>query len=153
KPVSLRPLGETRLPSQNHHAPSGVSSTCGPRSRHSFGNADDQRSGGIAWMSRWSSAEISTCSAGTCTALLLLCSRRFRSLRTLLSPQYKSNRYGRPKEAIRRRRPMNAFDRDFFTDPEILQDPVPYYRALHERGPVVREPHKGVFMLSRIDEI
>jgi cytochrome P450 len=48
---------------------------------------------------------------------------------------------------------MSAFERDFFTDPEILQDPVPYYRALHERGPVVREPHKGVFMLSRIDEI
>ena len=48
---------------------------------------------------------------------------------------------------------MNALDRDFFTDAEILQDPIPYYRALHERGPVVREPHKGVFMLSRIDEI
>ena len=48
---------------------------------------------------------------------------------------------------------MNVLERDFFTDPEIIQDPVPYYRALHERGPVVREPHKGVFMLSRIDEI
>src|SRR5262245_22458471 len=64
KPVSLRPLGETRCPSQNHHWPSGVSSTCGPRSRHSLGNADDQTSGGIAWMSRWSSAEINTWSAG-----------------------------------------------------------------------------------------
>jgi cytochrome P450 len=29
----------------------------------------------------------------------------------------------------------------------VIQDPIPYYRALHERGPVVREPHKGVFML------
>ena len=48
---------------------------------------------------------------------------------------------------------MNVLDRDFFTDPEIIQDPIPYYRALHERGPVVREPQKGVFMLSRIDEI
>jgi len=48
---------------------------------------------------------------------------------------------------------MNVLERDFFTDPEILQDPLPYYRALHERGPVVREPHKGVFMLSRINEI
>ena len=48
---------------------------------------------------------------------------------------------------------MNVLERDFFTDPEILQDPLPYYRALHERGPVVREPHKGVFMLSGIDEI
>jgi cytochrome P450 len=48
---------------------------------------------------------------------------------------------------------MNVLERDFFTDREILQDPLPYYRALHERGPVVREPHKGVFMLSRIDDI
>jgi cytochrome P450 len=48
---------------------------------------------------------------------------------------------------------MNVLERDFFTDPEVIQDPIPYYRALHERGPVVREPHKGVFMLSRIDEI
>jgi len=48
---------------------------------------------------------------------------------------------------------MSALERDFFTDPEILGDPLPYYRALHERGPVWREPHKRVFMLSRIDEI
>jgi cytochrome P450 len=48
---------------------------------------------------------------------------------------------------------MNVLERDFFTDPEILRDPLPYYRALRECGPVVREPHKGVFMLSRIDEI
>src|SRR5215813_765101 len=48
---------------------------------------------------------------------------------------------------------MNVLERDFFTDPEILQDPLPYYRALHERGPVWREPHKRVFMLSRIYEI
>jgi len=48
---------------------------------------------------------------------------------------------------------MSVLERDFFTDPEILQDPIPYYRALHERAPVVREPHKGVFMLSRSDEI
>jgi cytochrome P450 len=48
---------------------------------------------------------------------------------------------------------MNVLERDFFTDPDVIQDPLPYYRALHQRGPVVREPHKGVFMLSRIDEI
>jgi cytochrome P450 len=47
----------------------------------------------------------------------------------------------------------NVLDRDFFTDAEILEDPLPYYAALRERGPVVREPHRGVFMLSRIDEI
>jgi len=48
---------------------------------------------------------------------------------------------------------MNVLERDFFTDPALLQDPLPYYTALRERGPVVREPHKGVFMLSGIEEI
>jgi len=48
---------------------------------------------------------------------------------------------------------MNVLDRDFFTDPDILQNPTPYYHALLERGPVFREPHMGVFMLSRIDQI
>ncbi|MEW6272192.1 MAG: cytochrome P450 [Thermodesulfobacteriota bacterium] len=48
---------------------------------------------------------------------------------------------------------MNVLERDFFTDPDILQDPLPYYRALHERGPVWREPHKGVFMVSGLDEL
>jgi cytochrome P450 len=48
---------------------------------------------------------------------------------------------------------MNALERDFFTDPELLQDPHPYYLALRGRGPVWREPHKGVFMLSGIEEI
>jgi cytochrome P450 len=48
---------------------------------------------------------------------------------------------------------LNVLERDFFTDPEVIQDPIPYYRALHEYGPVFREPHMGVFMLSRIDEI
>lgn len=48
---------------------------------------------------------------------------------------------------------MSILERDFFTDPEILRDPIPYYHALLARGPVVREPHKGVFMLSRIDDI
>jgi cytochrome P450 len=48
---------------------------------------------------------------------------------------------------------MNVLERDFFTDPEVLQDPTPYYVALRERGPVWREPHKGVFMLSGIEEV
>jgi cytochrome P450 len=48
---------------------------------------------------------------------------------------------------------MNVLERDFFTDPEVLQDPLPYYVALRERGPVWREPHRGVFMLSGIEEI
>ena len=48
---------------------------------------------------------------------------------------------------------MNVLERNFFTDPEVLQNPMPYYRSLHEQGPVFREPHMGVFMLSRLDEI
>jgi cytochrome P450 len=46
-----------------------------------------------------------------------------------------------------------VLDRDFFTDPELIQNPNPYYAALHERGPVVREPHHGVFLVSGFDEI
>ncbi len=48
---------------------------------------------------------------------------------------------------------MNALERDFFTDPELIRDPVPYYRALGEVGPVFREPHHGVFLISGIQEI
>jgi cytochrome P450 len=47
---------------------------------------------------------------------------------------------------------MNVLERDFFTDPAILQDPIPYYRALREQGPVWREPHKDVFMVSGLEE-
>ena len=42
---------------------------------------------------------------------------------------------------------------DFFTDPELMRDPTPYYAALRERGPVVREPHQGVYMVSGIEEV
>jgi len=48
---------------------------------------------------------------------------------------------------------VNVLERDFFTDPELLQDPVPYYVALREHGPVWREPHHGVVILSGIREI
>jgi cytochrome P450 len=48
---------------------------------------------------------------------------------------------------------MNVLERNFFTDPAVLQDPLPYYAALRERGPVWREPHLGVFMISGIEEI
>jgi cytochrome P450 len=48
---------------------------------------------------------------------------------------------------------MNVLERDFFTDPELLQDPTPYYAALREHGPVWREPHHGVVILSGIEEI
>ena len=48
---------------------------------------------------------------------------------------------------------MNVLERDFFTDLELLQDPAPYYAGLRERGPIWREPHRGVFMLSGLEEI
>lgn len=48
---------------------------------------------------------------------------------------------------------MNVLERDFFTDPEIIRDPTHYYAALRELGPVVREPHHGVFLVSGLDEI
>jgi cytochrome P450 len=48
---------------------------------------------------------------------------------------------------------MNAFERDFFTDPELIRDPDPFYAALREFGPVVREPHHGVFLVSGVEEI
>lgn len=48
---------------------------------------------------------------------------------------------------------MDVLERDFFTDPELAQDPIPYYLALRQAGPVFREPHHGVFMVSGIEEI
>jgi cytochrome P450 len=48
---------------------------------------------------------------------------------------------------------MDVLDRDFFTDPEILQDPTPWYTAVREHGPVWREPNRGVVVLSGIKEI
>jgi cytochrome P450 family 150 subfamily A5 len=48
---------------------------------------------------------------------------------------------------------VNVLERNFFTDPEILQDPISYYTALRARGPIWREPHLGTFMLSGLEEI
>ncbi|MEE2679297.1 MAG: cytochrome P450 [Myxococcota bacterium] len=48
---------------------------------------------------------------------------------------------------------MDLFERDFFTDPSLIQDPAPFYAALRERGPVVREPHHGVFLVSGFEEV
>jgi cytochrome P450 len=48
---------------------------------------------------------------------------------------------------------MDVLDRDFFTDPELFQDPTPWYVAARERGRVWREPHRGVVVLTGIDEI
>jgi cytochrome P450 len=48
---------------------------------------------------------------------------------------------------------MDVLDRDFFTDPELLQDPTPWYAAVRERGPVWREPNRGVVVISGIEEL
>ncbi len=48
---------------------------------------------------------------------------------------------------------MHILERDFFTDPELTQDPAPYYAALRQHGPVFHEPHHGAFMVSGMDEI
>jgi cytochrome P450 len=48
---------------------------------------------------------------------------------------------------------MDVFGRDLFTDPELIQDPAPYYAVLRNRGPVVREPHHGVFLVSGLEEV
>ena len=48
---------------------------------------------------------------------------------------------------------MNVLDRDYFTDTELFQDPTPWYAAVREQGPVWREPHRGVVVLSGIQEI
>jgi cytochrome P450 len=48
---------------------------------------------------------------------------------------------------------MNVFERDLFTDPELIQNPDPYYAELRRRGPVVREPHRGVFLVSGLEEV
>ena len=48
---------------------------------------------------------------------------------------------------------MDVFERDLFTDPELIQDPAAYYAELRLRGRVVREPHHGVFLVSGLEEI
>ena len=41
--------------------------------------------------------------------------------------------------------------RDFLTDPSLANDPYPYYERLHQ-CPVLREPKRGVVMVSGYDE-
>jgi cytochrome P450 len=48
---------------------------------------------------------------------------------------------------------MDVLDRDFFTDPDLLQDPTPWYAAVRERGPVWREPNRGVVVVSGVEEL
>jgi cytochrome P450 len=47
---------------------------------------------------------------------------------------------------------MNPDAIDFFTDESLLVDPHPYFDALRAGGPVRREPHHGVTMVTGYDE-
>jgi cytochrome P450 family 150 subfamily A5 len=42
---------------------------------------------------------------------------------------------------------------DYFRTPAIYQDPYPYYEYLRAHGPVWREPHWGVVMITGFDEV
>jgi cytochrome P450 len=42
---------------------------------------------------------------------------------------------------------------DFFSDPDVSQNPYRYWDALRERGPVVREPHHGVVAVTGYQEV
>ncbi|BBZ63081.1 cytochrome P450 [Mycolicibacterium monacense] len=42
---------------------------------------------------------------------------------------------------------------DFFSDPDISQNPYGYWDALREQGPVVREPHHGVVAVTGYQEV
>ena len=41
---------------------------------------------------------------------------------------------------------------DFFRAGPLYQDPYPYYEWLRAHGPVWREPHRGVVMVTGYDE-
>jgi cytochrome P450 len=41
---------------------------------------------------------------------------------------------------------------DFFTDPSLSVDPYPWYEQMRSHGPVWREPHHGVVMISGLRE-
>lgn len=41
---------------------------------------------------------------------------------------------------------------DFFRTNRFVDDPYSYFDYLRERGPVVREPHQGIFMVTGFEE-
>ena len=46
-----------------------------------------------------------------------------------------------------------SFDEvDYFRAKSLYQDPFPYYEYLREHGPVWREPHRGVVMITGFEE-
>jgi len=42
---------------------------------------------------------------------------------------------------------------DFFRAPALYQDPYPYYEYVRAHGPVWREPHRGVVMVTGFEEV
>ncbi|HCU99671.1 MAG TPA: hypothetical protein DGL25_00595, partial [Dehalococcoidia bacterium] len=51
--------------------------------------------------------------------------------------------------------PLPDFEsaRFFDADPQVLADPHPFYEAARKRGPIVREPGYGVFVVTRYADI
>lgn len=48
---------------------------------------------------------------------------------------------------------MSEFENsDFFSGESLVADPYPYFDYLREQCPVLREPHRGVFMVTGYDE-
>lgn len=41
---------------------------------------------------------------------------------------------------------------DYFTDPSVAADPYPYFEALRAQGPLFREPHHGVVVVTGYEE-
>lgn len=46
----------------------------------------------------------------------------------------------------------DLLSRNFFTDPDLVVDPYPYFDALREQCPIHREPHHDVLMVTGFDE-
>ena len=58
---------------------------------------------------------------------------------------------GRIRDWSRCERPRLRRDR-LLPRPALYQDPYPYYEYVREHGPVWREPHRGVVMITGFDE-
>ena len=41
---------------------------------------------------------------------------------------------------------------DWFTEPSLVGDPVPFYEAVRQQGPIWREPNRGTFLVTGYDE-
>ena len=63
------------------------------------------------------------------------------------------HRYNREMAPSGSPRPDFDSARLFDADPQVLADPHPFYEAARDRGPIVREPHYGVFVVTRYADI